>query len=65
MEKSTNIIEAILFACGQAVSTDDLREKLSITKAEMDAAIRYLEKKYTGDCGIRLLNFNHKITAFN
>ena len=61
MEKSTNIIEAILFACGQAVSTDDLREKLSITKAEMDAAIRYLEKKYTGDCGIRLLNFNHKL----
>lgn len=61
MEKSTNIIEAILFACGQAVPTDVLREKLSITKVEMDAAIRHLEKKYSGECGIRLLSFNHKL----
>lgn len=61
MEKSTNIIEAILFACGTPVETDVLREKLGIKKVEMDAAIRYLEKKYTGDCGIRLLTFNHKL----
>lgn len=61
MEKSTNIIEAILFASGNAVPTDLLREKLSITKAEMDAAIRHLERKYSGDCGIRLLSFNHKL----
>lgn len=61
MEKSTNIIEAILFACGTAVETDVLREKLGIKKIEMDAAIRHLEKKYSGDCGIRLLTFNHKL----
>ena len=61
MEKSTNIIEAILFACGTPVETDVLRENLGIKKVEMDAAIRYLEKKYTGDCGIRLLTFNHKL----
>ena len=61
MEKLTNIIEAILFACGNAVPTDLLREKLGITKAQMDGAIRQLEKKYTGECGIRLLNFNHKL----
>ncbi len=61
MEKSTNIIEAILFACGTPVETDMLREKLDLGKVEMDAAIRYLEKKYTGDCGIRLLTFNHKL----
>ncbi len=61
MEKSTNIIEAILFACGTPVETDVLREKLGLKKVEMDAAIRYLEKKYTGECGIRLLTFNHKL----
>ena len=61
MEKLTNIIEAILFASGDAVPTDLLREKLSITKVQLDNAIKQLEKKYTGECGIRLLNFNHKL----
>ena len=61
MEKLTNIIEAILFAAGDAVPIDLIREKLDITKREVDGAIRDLEKKYTGSCGIRLLHFNHKL----
>jgi segregation and condensation protein B len=61
LEKLTNIIEAILFASGDAVPIDLLREKLDITKREADEAIRQLEKKYMGDCGIRLLHFNHKL----
>ena len=61
MEKLTNIIEAILFAAGDAVPIDMLREKLEITTRQADEAIRQLEKKYTGDCGIRLLQFNHKL----
>lgn len=61
MEKLTNIIEAILFASGDAVPIDLLREKLEITKKEADEAIRQLEKKYTGNCGIHLLHFNHKL----
>ena len=61
MEISTNIIEAILFAAGNAVPTDLLREKLNLTKAQMDTMVRQLEKKYAGACGIRLLVFNHKI----
>ena len=61
MEKLTNIIEAILFAAGDAVPVDMLREKLEITKKQADEAIRQLERKYTGDCGIRLLQFNHKL----
>ena len=61
MEKLTNIIEAILFAAGDAVPIDLLKEKLNITKREADDAIRKLEKKYTGDNGIHLLHFNHKL----
>ncbi len=61
MEKLTNIIEAILFASGDAVPVDLLREKLDVTKRDVDNAIRQLEKKYTGECGIHLLNFNHKL----
>ena len=61
MEKLTNIIEAILFAAGDAVPIDLLREKLEVTKRDVDEAIRQLEKKYPGACGIRLLQFNHKL----
>ena len=61
MEKLTSIIEAILFASGDAVPVDLLREKLEVSKRDVDTAIRQLEKKYTGECGIRLLNFNHKL----
>lgn len=61
MEKLTNIIEAILFASGDAVPIDLLKEKLNITKKEADDAIRKLERKYTGDNGIHLLHFNHKL----
>ncbi len=61
MEKLTNIIEAILFASGDAVPVDLLREKLEVSKRDVDTAIRQLEKKYSEDCGIRLLNFNHKL----
>lgn len=50
-----------MFASGNAVPMDMLREKLSITKAELDTAVKHLEKKYSGDCGIRLLTFNHKL----
>ena len=44
MEKLTNIIEAILFASGDAVPIDFLREKLDINKRQMDESIRQLEK---------------------
>ncbi len=61
MEKLTNIIESILFAAGDAVPIDLLREKLDVSKRDVDEAIHQLEKKYTATCGIRLLNFNHKL----
>ena len=61
MEKLTNTIEAILFASGEAIPIDLLREKLGVTKRQADEAIAKLEKKYTGECGIRLLHFNHKL----
>ena len=61
MEKLTNIIEAILFASGEAVEVDMFREKLQVSKIEMDKAIRKLESKYSEDNGIHLLYFNHKL----
>lgn len=61
MDRLTNIIEGILFASGDAVSEDLIKEKLEIKKIDMDKAIRALERKYTGECGIRFLRFNHKL----
>ena len=43
LEKLTNIIEAILFAAGDAVPVDLLREKLDVSKKDVDEAIRQLE----------------------
>ena len=61
MEKLTNIIEGILFAAGDPVPVDLIKEKLGVTKAETDKAIRALERKYAGESGVVLLNFNHKL----
>jgi len=61
LEKLTNIIEGILFAAGDPVPVDLIKEKLGITKMEMDKTVRALERKYTGESGILLLNFNHKL----
>ena len=61
LEKLTNIIEGILFAAGDPVPVDLIKEKLGVTKAETDKAIRALERKYTGESGVVLLNFNHKL----
>ena len=61
MEKLTNIIEGILFASGDPVPMDLIKEKLGVTKLEMDKVVRALEKKYAGDSGVLLLNFNHKL----
>ncbi len=50
-----------MFASGEAIEVDIFREKLQVSKIEMDKAIRKLETKYSGDNGIYLLYFNHKL----
>ena len=60
MEKSTNIIEAILFASGNAVAYADICEKLSITSRELRKSLDELKAKYGEGGGIQLLEFNKK-----
>ena len=43
LEKLTNIIEAIIFASGNAIETDDIREKLGITEHDTNLGI-YIRK---------------------
>lgn len=60
MEKSTNIIEAILFASGNAVAFSDICDKLSITTRELRKSLDELKEKYGEEGGIQLLEFNKK-----
>lgn len=60
METLTNIIEAVLFASGNAVSVALIAQKLNATAAEVQKSLNELKEKYSGSCGIHLLTFNNK-----
>lgn len=59
--KLANIVESILFVSGKEVGEKDITEKLSVTQLELNKAIGILKEKYSGACGITLLEFNGKL----
>ncbi len=61
MSKLTNIIEALLFVSGDAVSAKDIAEKLAVTEKEVIESAKELQKLYTEERGIQLLIFNKKL----
>ena len=61
MENLTNIIEAIVFASGEAVPVKFIVEKLDCSLKEVNACISELKEKYSEDSGIHLLTFNGKL----
>ena len=61
MENLTNIIEAIVFASGEAVPVKFIVEKLDCSLKEVNASITELKEKYSGETGIHLLTFNGKL----
>ncbi len=61
MSKLTNIIEALLFVSGNAVSCKDIADKLAVTEKEVLESAKELQKFYTEERGIQLLIFNKKL----
>ena len=61
LEKLTNIIESIVFVSGTQIAISDIADKLEVTEKEINAAVKVLQEKYTGDSGIKLLCFNKKL----
>lgn len=61
MSNLTNIIEAIIFASGEAVPVKFIVEKLGCSLKEVNAAVTELKQKYDDECGIVLLTFNGKV----
>lgn len=61
MENIKNVVEALIFSSGSPIAKRDLIEKLpELTGSQLNAIIKDLQKKYSGDCGILLLDFNGK-----
>lgn len=61
MDNLTNIIEAIVFASGEAVPVKFIVEKLGCSLKEVNSCINTLKDKYSGESGIHLLTFNGKL----
>ncbi|MFR6056165.1 MAG: SMC-Scp complex subunit ScpB [Eubacteriales bacterium] len=57
----TNIIESIAFVSGNPIAIKDIAEKLEVEEKEIVSAVKKLQQKYSGDCGLQLLMFNKKI----
>lgn len=60
-EKLINVLEAILFASGKEVEIDFLLEKLQISRVAFEKALKSLQDKYSGDCGINIIKFKNKL----
>lgn len=61
MNNLTNIIEAVVFASGEAVPVKYIVEKLDCTVKEVNACAAELKEKYDENSGIQLLTFNGKL----
>ena len=62
MDNINNIVEAIIFSSGQPIQKKDICEKVpELTTQELNKIIKELQKKYTEECGILLVEFNGKV----
>ena len=61
LEKLTNIIESIFFVSGTQVAVSDIAEKLEVSEKEINACVKSLQEKYSGESGIQILTFNKKL----
>ena len=61
MNNLTNIIEALVFASGEALQVKGIVEKLGCSVKEVNKCVDELKSKYNEDSGIQLLVFNGKL----
>ena len=61
MENLDKILESILFMAGEPVAMVDIVGKLDVTEKELKAAAATLKKRYSGESGIVLNQFNNKL----
>ena len=55
IEKTDNVLEALLFLSGEPLKTETIASALELQNSEVRAAVKRLKAKYGGKCGIHLL----------
>lgn len=62
MENIKNVVEAVIFSSGSAIEKKDIIGKFpELTGSKLNAIIKDLQKKYGGESGVVLLEFNGKL----
>ena len=62
MENIKNVVEALIFSAGAPIAKKELIEKVpELTGSKLDQAVKELKKKYGGESGVLLLEFNGKL----
>ena len=62
MENIKNVVEALVFASGTPLAKKDIIEKIpELTNRKMESIVAELQKRYSGESGVLLLDFNGKL----
>ncbi len=62
MENIKNVVEALVFASGTAIAKKVIVEKIpELTTSKLNSVVADLQKRYNGESGILLLDFNGKL----
>ena len=62
MDNIKSVVEALLFSAGTPLLKKEIVEKLpEVTPSRLTAVVKELQKKYSGDSGVLLLEFNGKL----
>lgn len=58
MEELNNIVEAIMFALGREISTEELAKTLEVEEEKVIEAVEVLKEKYNDEKGVKIINVN-------
>lgn len=61
LEKIDYVLESLLFLSGDPLSLSTIADALEFQKSEVRASIKRLKEKYSGECGIHLIEYNGKV----
>ncbi len=61
IEKLDNVLESLLFLSGEPLQIDTLVSSLELQRSEIRKSLNRLKSKYSGTCGIHLLEYNGKV----
>lgn len=62
MENIKQVVEGLVFSSGTAIAKKDIVEKIpELTTSKLNSIVADLQKRYSGESGILLLDFNGKL----